>query len=306
MPNFSSPRRNQFKAWLEGYDKKWSLQSKSPVLRYNKLPPGKYTLHIAGTNAYGGWNEEELLLPIYVKPAFYETTWFYLSCLLLASLIIYLFFQNRLEQKLKMERIRTRLSSDLHDEVSGLLSGIAMQTDVLQMSTTNPSNKQRLQHIGEVSRKAMSKMSDVIWSIDSRKDKVDELITRMQEHADEILSPIDIAYQIKVERIELQRKLPVTLRQNLYFIYKEAINNVAKHSRADKVDVLLKNEGNHFIMQIRDNGKNEQHKKDKNGSKKTGQGLDNLKMRAYRIDAQIDFAQQDKGFEVTLKRKKLN
>ena len=305
MPNFSSPRRNQFKAWLEGYDKKWSLQSKNPVLRYNKLPPGKYTLHITGNNAYGDWSEDELLLPIFVKPAFYETTWFYLTCLLITSIIIYLFFQNRLEQKLKMERIRTRLSSDLHDEVSGLLSGIAMQTDVLQMSTANPTNKQRLQHIGEVSRKAMSKMSDVIWSIDSRKDKVDELIKRMQEHADEILSPIDIAYQMKVERLDLQRKLPVTLRQNLYFIYKEAINNVAKHSGADKVDILLKNEGNHFIMQIKDNGINQQQKA-KNGFKKTGQGLSNLKMRAYRIDAQIDFLQQEDGFEVALKRKKLN
>jgi streptogramin lyase len=304
MPNYSSPRRNQFKAWLEGYDKKWFLQSKSPVLRYNKLPPGNYTLHIVGTNAYGDWSEEELLLPIFVKPAFYETTWFYLSCLLVAGLVIYLFFQNRLEQRLRMERIRTRLSSDLHDEVSGLLSGIAMQTDVLQMSTANPANKQRLQHIGEVSRKAMSKMSDVIWSIDSRKDKIDELIKRMQEHADEILSPVDIAYQMKVERLDLQRKLPVTLRQNLYFIYKEAINNVAKHSGANKVDILLKNEGNHFIMQVKDNGRSEGQQKI-NGSRKTGQGLANLKMRAYRIDAQIEFVQQEEGFLVSLKRKKL-
>jgi ligand-binding sensor domain-containing protein/two-component sensor histidine kinase len=303
MPNFSSPRRNLYKAWLEGYDKNWTLQSNSPVLRYNKLSPGRYTLHIKGSNAYGDWSEEELILPIYVKPAFYETTWFLILCILFVAGVLYLVFQYRLEQQLKMERIRTRLSSDLHDEVSGLLSGIAMQTDVLQLTAKDPQNKDRLKHIGEVSRTAMSKMSDVIWSIDSRKDQVEDLIKRMQEHADEILSPIDIAYEVKVDRIDLQRKIPVTLRQNLYFIYKEAINNVAKHSGASKVSVSITNENNQFVMSIRDNGRGK-HDTFK-GLKKTGQGLSNLKMRAYRIDGQLDIKQKEDGFEVLLRRAKI-
>ena len=304
MPNFSSPRRNQFKAWLEGYDHSWILQSRNPILRYNKLSPGHYTLHIKGSNAYGTWSQQELLLPIFVEPAFYETTWFYVSCILLFIGILYSIFQYRLEQRLKMERIRTRLSSDLHDEVSGLLSGIAMQTDVLQMTVSNEKNKERLQNIGDVSRTAMSKMSDVIWSIDSRKDRVNELIKRMQEHANEILSPIDISYELKVDRLDLQQKLPVTLRQNLYFIYKEAINNVAKHSGASKVTTILKNDGNQFVMSIQDNGNGIRNGISSNSLKKTGQGLSNLKMRAYRIDAILEIKEREPGVEILLKRKK--
>jgi len=304
MPNFTSPRRNLYKAWLEGYDKNWTLHTRDPVLTYNKLPPGEYTLHIKGSNAYSDWSEEELILPIKVKPAFYETIWFYLFCLMLAAGILYLIFHYRLEQRLKMERIRTRLSSDLHDEVSGLLSGIAMQTDVLQLSIDDPTSKDKLHQIGEVSRKALSKMSDVIWSIDSRKDRVEELVKRMQEHSDEMLTPLDIAYKMNIDRLDMQQRLPVTLRQNLYFIYKEAINNVAKHSGASKVVVHLKNEGNNFIMHIRDNGQGGK----RNGSsvfhKKSGQGLSNLKMRAYRIDAELDINNSENGFEVILKRKK--
>jgi ligand-binding sensor domain-containing protein/two-component sensor histidine kinase len=305
MPNFVSPRRNLFKAWLEGYDKNWTLQSKNPVLTYNKLPPGDYTLHIKGSNAYSDWSEEELLLTITVEPAFYETLWFSILCILGVLGILYIIFQYRLEQKLKMERIRTRLSSDLHDEVSGLLSGIAMQSDVLLLSTDDPSNKEKLSQIGEVSRKALSKMSDVIWSIDSRKDRVEELIKRMQEHSNEILTPLDIAYRLNVSRLELQQKLPVTLRQNLYFIFKEAINNVAKHSGASIVEINLRNDGNQFIMSIQDNGRG-LHRQNgaNNGSKKSGQGLSNLKMRAYRIDAELHIIQNEKGFEVVLKRKK--
>lgn len=316
MPDYVSPRRNQYTTFLENYDKKWSFQTSNPVLRYNKLPKGEYTLRIRGANAYGNVSEEELRLPIYVKPVFYKTNWFYTLCVILVLCSGYLLFKYRLEQKLKMERIRTRLSSDLHDEVSGLLSGIAMQTDVLQMTVKDEQSRDRIAHIGEVSRKALSKMSDVIWSIDSRKDKVEELVKRMQEHADEILTPLDIAYQIRVDKeIDQSHKLPVTLRQNLYFIYKEAVNNVVKHANANQVLIALKNEDNQFKMSIKDNGRgvvSSTKGQSANGggqrngqAKKSGQGLSNLKMRAYRIEADLDIHTSEAGFEVLLTRKRL-
>lgn len=304
LPTFSSPRRNQFKTRLEGYDNQWVYQGGAPYVRLNKLPPGSYVLHVQGADANGNWSAADFSLPIRIMPAFTQTIWFILLCILAGSAIIYVIFQNRLEQRLQVERIRTKLSSDLHDELSGLLSGIAMQTDVLQMQVEERLIKERLKQIGEVSRKAMSKMSDVIWSIDSRKDRVEDLLHRMREHADEMLAPLDIVYQMHISRLDRQKKMQVTLRQNLYFIFKEAINNIAKHSNATKVNITLKNEGQEFTMIIKDNGSPKDKASEKMNGKKTGQGLSNLSMRARRIKAELAIEKGEEGYTVRLKRKR--
>ncbi|NBC07243.1 MAG: hypothetical protein GVY26_08620 [Bacteroidetes bacterium] len=325
IPAYTSPRRNQFKTKLSGYDKKWTYQSSDASLRLNHLPIGSYELLVKGADANGNWSTETLRIPIVVEPAYYQTTWFKGLILALISFIVYRIFLFRLKQRVKMERIRTKLSSDLHDEVSGLLAGIAMQTDMLQTTVKDRESLDRIQQMGEVSRKAMSKMSDVIWSIDSRKDRVEELIIRMREHADEMLSPLDVAYELKVDDgIDLKRKIPVTLRQNLYFIFKEAVNNIAKHSRATKVQIQLENDGSEFHMSIADNGaavtekasadhvpQHEHGKPDASApplhrrrKKKTGQGLSNLRMRAARIDAEIDIRTGGEGYTVALRRRR--
>jgi len=325
LPAYTSPRRNQYQTFVRGYDKEWSYQGSTPLIRLNRLPPGDYELLVKGADANGNWSEEPLRVPIVVEPAFYETFWFYLLVFALLVGLAYLFFQYRLEQRLQMERIRTKLSSDLHDEVSGLLAGIAMQTDMLQTTVKDRESLDRIQQMGEVSRKAMSKMSDVIWSIDSRKDRVEDLIIRMREHADEMLSPLDITYDLKVDDgIDSKRKIPVTLRQNLYFIFKEAVNNIAKHSRATKVHIQLENDGSEFHMSIADNGtavaekasadytlRHEHGKPEASApplhrprKKKTGQGLSNLRMRAARIDAEIDISTGGEGYTVALRRRR--
>ncbi|MCB9273194.1 MAG: hypothetical protein H6564_04090 [Lewinellaceae bacterium] len=303
LPNYKSPRRNQYRTWLEGYDKTWTNPTSTPSVRFNKLPPRNYILHVKGADANGNWNTETLKLSITVKPAFRQTAWFYVLLILGIASIGYIIFKNRLERRLEMERIRTKLSSDLHDEVSGLLSGIALQSDLLQGSVKDEPSLERLRNIGEVSRRAMSKMSDVIWSIDSRKDKVEDLIHRMREHAEEMLSPLSIAFEIHIGRMDRLKKMPVQLRQNLYFIFKEAINNIAKHSRATRATIRFYNDGTQYFLTVQDNGKAAVGSKPKvNG--KSGQGLSNLRMRAQRIDAEIDIHQHDNGFKVTVKGKR--
>lgn len=298
LPNFSSPRKNQFKAWLEGYEKDWIYLGNTPNIRYSKLPPGRYTLHIKGADPNGNWSKQAVSINIRVRPIFYKTWWFLTLGGLFIVGIIYSILRYQLEQKLKVERLRTKLSSDIHDEVSGLLAGIAMQTDVLQEFVQDELSKKKLRTIGEKSRKAMSKMSDVIWSIDSRNDKVEDLLLRMREHADEILHPLGIQYQFHVNKLESSVKIPVKIRQELYFIFKEAVNNIAKHANATRVDIDLVNNGNLFEMIIHDNGAGT-HKI--NG--KTGQGLANIRMRAQRIDANLNIFNGD-GYTVELKMKK--
>ncbi|MFK7933326.1 MAG: sensor histidine kinase, partial [Saprospiraceae bacterium] len=240
-------------------------------------------------------------LKIIVQQVFYKKWWFIILCSLAITALVFGIERYRSQQKLKVEKLRTKISSDLHDEVSGLLSGIAMQTDILQMTTADEKSKKRLQKMGVVSRSAMSRMSDVIWSIDSRKDHFEDLLHRMHGHAEELLTPLQIPYNFQLENLNRQKKLPVELRQNLYFIFKECINNIAKHSNAERVNIIIKNTDKQFIMAIHDDGTTNQLDKEK---PKPGQGLSNLKMRAERINAELEIDNTN-GFLVELRRKQI-
>jgi signal transduction histidine kinase len=117
----------------------------------------------------------------------------------------------------------------------------------------------------------------------------------------------------------------VDLRQNLYFIFKEAINNIGKHSWATEVQIHLHNEGQDFVMHIEDNGKEIRKQRtseeslrqagnipgaantmiqERLTSTKTGQGLSNIRMRAERIGASLQLAESDRGFVVCIRCKK--
>ena len=231
--------------------------------------------------------------------AFYKTWRFWFIISLLSIALILAINRYQLNQKLKVERLRTKLSSDLHDEVSGLLSGIAMQSELLEIMTTDEKNKSKLGSIAKVSRSAMSRMSDVIWSIDARKDTVGDLLTRMSEHAMDILNPLNIEWKIAVENIDKKNKIPVLLRENLYFIYKEAINNIGKHSAANQVHISFGNYDKQFKMTIHNNGA---AKVVPQKSHKKGQGTANMKMRADKINATLT-KKTTKGYTVVLTRK---
>ena len=300
LPVFSKTNKNQFRAWLEGSDPEWTYLGNTPYVRYNGLPAGNYTLHLNGADPTGNWGDTPIQLKIHVQQIFYKTTWFRLLIILAIITLGFGLFRYQLDQQLKVERLRTRLSSDIHDEVSGLLSGIAMQADVLREVSKENYVQEKLKNIGEASRKAMSKMSDIIWSTDSRKDRMSDLIERMREHADEILLKLNIQYDFRVEKVDKTKKIPVAIRQNLYFIYKEAINNVAKHADTNQVKIRLINQGNNFQMLVHNNGQAKN-----NQLKKTGQGLTNIKMRAQRINAHVDI-NNHKGFTVKISMKKFS
>lgn len=297
LPVYWAVDKIKYRYKLEGFDKQWIDLEGLNRIKYNQLPPGKYRLHIQGADPRGNWSKS-LVLQVRVFAYVYKYWWFWVLLTLAVGTGIYAIVRARLLQKLKIERLRTKISADIHDEVSGLLAGIAMQAEVLQHLSPDTNERGKLDKIAEISRKAMSRLHDVIWSIDSRKDHIEDLLFRMQEHANDVLTPLNVHYQVQVKNLELKTRIPVPIRQDLYYIFKEAINNVAKHAQATQVTIRLGQQGRFFEMEIADNGKN-------SGDIKVGagNGVQNMSMRAKRIGAEIHFIQED-GHRVYLQMKR--
>jgi len=126
------------------------------------------------------------------------------SVALLVFAISYTFFQTQLERRLAVERLRTKISSDLHDDVGSILTGLAMQSEILSHTTSNEKEKNRIERIGEMSRSAMSRMRDTVWVLDARKDNWGSVKARMQEFIGETLEEKDIACQLTFTNIDLE------------------------------------------------------------------------------------------------------
>ncbi len=270
-----------------GYDDTWVNSGTRGFARYANLPPGNYTFEVLAANSDGVWSTLPKSLQIHIQTPFWQTWWFYLLCSLTVTGLIYAWFRYRLEQALKIERMRVQISSDLHDDVGTLLAGLAMQSEALEM-TAQEKDKGKLQRISEISRNAMAHMRDTVWAIDARKDKFENLVDRMREHAEETLTPRDIRFDIQVENVSLKQNLTTNVRQNLYLIYKEAITNAAKHTNGDTVHISIKKTGAGMEMRICDNGTVAAKT-----YKTTGSGTANMQMRAEKIGGTIQISRKE-------------
>jgi two-component sensor histidine kinase/streptogramin lyase len=306
LPIYTPTTENQFRYRI-GNDpqQEWIYLKDSRSLSYSNMKKGSYTFYVQGADPNGNWSEETLLIHLRVKESFWRSPAFGFILVTLLGLIALGIYTDRVNQKLKMERLRTQLASNLHDEVSGLLAGISLQSEILRDQTEDQLLEGKLKTIWEASQGAMSKMSDVIWSIDTRRDRVAELITRIEEHADDVLLPLGIRYRIKTYELDVEKPMPATIRQDLYFIAKEAINNVAKHAKTEWVDIRLGHEGKYFELLIKDNGRaaHQPQRSPAGRRQRRGQGLGNLHLRANRLKAELKIL-RGRGYTIHLRMKK--
>lgn len=211
------------------------------------------------------------------------------SCLIFS---VYLYFQRKY-RKLS-HQLRIKVSSDLHDEVGSLLTGIAMQAELLEI-LDDDARKRSIHQIISRSREAMTAMRDIVWSLDARKDNWDSLLDRLREHAGEVLEPRSIAFEVKIEGVDCEKELSTDLRKHLYLIGKEAITNVAKHSSADCVTFCIQKIEHQLTVTIQDNGQVSPQAQ----QKAAGLGLSNIGMRAKALGARFNIICQN-GFGIKL------
>jgi ABC-type multidrug transport system fused ATPase/permease subunit len=118
-------------------------------------------------------------------------SWWFLTFLLLifAGIIWFIYRYYRMKKLMEMEQMRVRIASDLHDDVGSALTEIALQSDFLQeYDELDAENlKDTLQQIGNQSRKIVSSLDDIVWSIDARNDTVGDLTDRMQDYVNNVL-----------------------------------------------------------------------------------------------------------------------
>ena len=295
LTDLYDPKGDRYFYKLEGLDNVWHFIANQHTLSFMSLPPGKYTLHVKGGAAKGLPARNELVLPIEVLQVFYKRSWFLALLLFAAVILIFAIVRYRINQWKKLQVLRTKIASDLHDDIGSNLVRITLLADSANAHNGSVSPRETLDKIASISRNAVSTIKDVVWSIDARYDTMVGMIEYMHEHIHDMLSPADIDFSFRHDDLPMDDRLNMAFRQNVYLIYKESINNIVKHAGATQVDVRLQSRPGLFIMFIKDNGRGMR----KEGGR-LGHGLGNMQMRASRIHAKLEITSQEDGVTVSL------
>ena len=290
MPDYNFPEKCMFAYKLVGIDKDWIQLGNRNYLRLSELKAGDYTLMVKACNSKGIWYAMQNNLQIEVDGPFYTKWWFIAFVLLFISGSVVLFYRFRIFQLEKLLQLRMQISSDLHDEVGSILTAVGMQAELLQLKNKN--KQPELTLIAETSRKAVSNMRDVIWSIDTRNDSVKDLIDRMHEYLSSLFDSSNTQYTFNKSVSNLDQTIDLITRQNIYLIFKEAINNIAKHANATNVSIELAITATYIKLEIINNG-------NPKPTEKKGMGLNNMEMRAKKMKATL-FIDTDNCYRLLL------
>ncbi|AWV96769.1 hypothetical protein DJ013_00600 [Arcticibacterium luteifluviistationis] len=297
--HFKDPSANTIKYKLAGYDDNFTTLTSNKEANYTNLNSGKYQLIFAAANSDGIWSKEKIF-NITIHPPWYKTWWAFVLYVLFAAAAIYGWIRYRVFMKLQKfkatEDIRTKISADLHDDVGSILTGLSMKSELMALGVKEI-EPESLNKISEMAREAMERMRDTVWAIDSRKDKYENLLDRMNAYANTNLPLKDFQYDFDTTGFNPKSFIQPDVRQSLYLIFKEAITNLLKHSDGDKVTINLYQESKTLYMQIKDNGLL------KNDIPSDGLGQSNMKARAEKIGG-VFRTYYDQGFivEVALKQ----
>jgi len=199
------------------------------------------------------------------------------SMLLILTLAGFVFYRIRSKQRINELKLRNRIASDLHDDIGSALSSISLFAGIARMNG-DQSNGTLAEKIENASRETIENMNDIVWSIQTKSDSLANVLSKMKYFSEGIMSSAAINFTFQYEAGLEKLYLDMVSRKNLYLIFKEAVNNIIKYSKANHASAELKREGKYLVILIKDDGIGFN-----SSASYSGNGLINMKHRAEEI-----------------------
>ncbi|MDF3028752.1 MAG: histidine kinase [Fluviicola sp.] len=193
-----------------------------------------------------------------------NTYWIVLVAFLFLTVITLIFYFVR--RALKKELItqqqvfqatneeRKRISYDLHDLVGSQLSFVVNNLELL---SHNEKENERINRTFLMSQEAMSSLRDTVWALHSENMSSKVLVSRMKNVAKKWLedNSIKVKFNLQMENSEsLNTGLDPGVSLHVMRIFQEGISNIYKHSKAEKVEITLKEAGDYLELYVEDFG----------------------------------------------------
>nr|WP_236065452.1 sensor histidine kinase [Niastella soli] len=242
---------------LDKIDKDWIRADISNQAVYPFLPPGTYTFTAVTEDSEGKPGRNTTTLIIKVKPIYWQTWWF-VGVILFVCLGIFLWFDKLRMQKIKAtESVRNRIATSLTEDMGNSLSSINITSELAKtkIDTDTERTKEYIIQISDSSNRMVQAMYDMVWSINPENDTLQHTLDRMRDYAAEMESMYTPSIIFQVDEQAKEVRLRMETRYEMLSIFKEAVNNAARHSQAKFIEVNLRYKSPSLILCIQDDGK---------------------------------------------------
>jgi streptogramin lyase/two-component sensor histidine kinase len=253
--DFTNPNGNKYRYKLEGFNTDWIEAGAENEAVFTNLSPRTYTFLVSGRNSENAWSAPARLQMTILSP-WWASWWFRSLVVLVIAAGIYGLYRYRLQQAMRLQHLRNRIAADLHDEIGSTLSSISLAGTVIQHKLKNhhPEVDGLVHKINHHTQSMMEAMSDIVWAVNTKNDRFDQVLHRMRAFAAEILEPKEIMVHFDVSPNVSPLQLDMQQRKNLYLIFKEAINNAAKYAQCNNVWIIITYVHGRLMMEVRDDG----------------------------------------------------
>lgn len=235
-------------------------------LSLKELRPGKYRLEVRASEREGEWGAPsavtfEVLAPLW------QRKWFMgLVVVGAASAAVGMargVSMRRMRRRMKemeretmLERERTRISQDLHDDVGAGVTQVALLLERACRVESMPAEAlERVQEGLRVARGTMGSLDAAVWAVNPSNDTWSELVGYLGQMVVEFCGNAGLRPVLELPEQQGERTLGAEWRHHVVLIAKEAVNNAIKHSDGTEVRLRVAVANGGMELEISDNGK---------------------------------------------------
>ncbi|HEX6848672.1 MAG TPA: triple tyrosine motif-containing protein [Chitinophagaceae bacterium] len=285
---------------LDGKNNQWSEPSNNATVSFIGLPPGDYRLELRASFPASRYPDKAFNYGFTIAPAWWQTWWFRsLSGVFIIGLFVFAFrfyYRRKLEKEMALlekqqaiEKERTRIATDMHDDLGAGLSRIKFLSETIGIKKQQQQPiEEEVSKIREYSHEMIDKMGEIVWALNEKNDSLSDLLSYTRAYTVEYLSQNGIVCAVDAPEQFPAGFVSGEFRRNIYLTVKEALHNIVKHAQAS--NVLLSIAVNHQLsISIKDNGTGF----DINRTRAFSNGLMNMKARIGEIKGHLEIINGD-------------
>jgi signal transduction histidine kinase/ligand-binding sensor domain-containing protein len=279
---------------LDGVDAEWSVPARERSVTFGYLAPGGYRFLVRAVDSRGVVSTRPAVVEFAVLAPLWRRPWFAGTGAALLLIGVFAGHRYHVRRLLEVERVRTRIAADLHDDIGSSLSQIAILSEVAQQrgaAALPPIVADALMNIAVTSREVVDSMGEIVWAINPRRDRLSDLTQRMRRFASDMLPARGIEFTFEAPHAQEDQRLGADMRRHVFLIFKESVTNIARHSGATRASIALGIDRAALRLTIADDGRGRTTSADTDDGSSHGHGLSGMRARAtdlggtLRIDA---------------------
>lgn len=250
-------RLSENDAWRKGHS---DLQ-----ISLDNIDPDIYDLQVKLLDIKSGMISDPMEFRVEVIPPFWKHPAFkMISVVIFIFMIVFIVRRNanrkamiqqrKLEALNMIERERTRIAMELHDDIGGNLTAVSLMTSMLQNAELDKREKNIVNNISQASDRMVDEMNEIVWALTSSNDSLTQMIAYIREHAHTYFENTEVKLIFDIQNNLPEMQIASRVRRNIFLIYKESVHNIIKHSSASQVIISFHMTDDYFRMRIADNG----------------------------------------------------